>query len=152
MEMWLFDSRHGFNESFSCDLTSSTLFQVLAENFCTLTASLITDTLGLIKPSAGQPDICRGLYQSAFSLENPQYTSYAPSAVIQSDQVTLSDCDTVTDPTNTCEVGIEIQFGSLAVNSMESIPGINQLDIWLNAGAIVGAVQFFAWFLGIFNA
>jgi hypothetical protein len=149
--MWVFDSRHGANESYSCDLTRSTLFPVLAENFCTLTANFITDALGLMKPSAGQPDICQGLYQSAFSLENPQYTSYAPSAVIQSDQVTLSDCDTVTDPTNTCDVGIEFQFASLAVSSMESVPGIDQLDIWLNAGAIVGAVQFFAWFLGIFN-
>jgi hypothetical protein len=36
------------------------------------------------------------------------------------------------------------------VSSLKSIPRMDRLIIWLNAGAIVSGIQFFGWFLGIF--
>ena len=41
---------------------------------------------------------------------------------------------------------VGLAYANQFVISQETRPGIGYLDIWLNAGAIVGSVQFFAWF------
>jgi hypothetical protein len=51
-----------------------------------------------------------------------------------------------------CNSEFRFLFNSYVINTMESMPGISKLDIWTNAGAIVGAVQFFGWFFTIFNS
>jgi hypothetical protein len=51
-----------------------------------------------------------------------------------------------------CNSEFRFLFNSYVINTMESMPGISKLGIWMNAGAIVGAVQFFGWFLTIFNS
>jgi hypothetical protein len=51
-----------------------------------------------------------------------------------------------------CNSEFRFLFNSYVINTMESIPGIQKGEIWMNAGAIVGAVQFFVWFLTIFNS
>ena len=38
-------------------------------------------------------------------------------------------------------------FNSKLVRTTETLLGISNLYIWINAGAIVGAVQFFGWIL-----
>jgi hypothetical protein len=150
--VYFFDPRLDFDESRQCDLSTATAIKILSSNSFTLTAMLTTDTLGLIKApalKAANQSSCADFYRKAFALD-PPYTSYAHITSTGGGYV-LSDCDTASGPSNKCSQMISFQFGSLAASTLESVPGIDQLDIWLNAGAIVGAVQFFAWFLGIFN-
>ena len=111
-----------------------------------------TDTLGLIKVpalKAANQISCADFYKKAFALD-PPYTSYAQTTFTGGEYV-LSECDTASGPSNQCPQTISFEFGSLAASTLESVPGNEQLDVWLNAGAIIGAIQFFDWFLGIFN-
>ena len=147
--VYLFDSRLDFEESRLCDLTTSTAVGLADGNTFLLTASLTTDTLGLIEaPTTRAADhTCASFYRTAFALD-PPYTSYAQS--VQDNYIEVQG-DIPHMLTTIYSVVISFRFASLSASTMESVPGIDQLDIWLNAGAIVGAVQFLACFLGIFN-
>jgi hypothetical protein len=110
---------------------------------------LTTDTLGLIKPPNAY-GLSGDFYKRAFALD-PPYTTYYTQATSIVTGPSAQLCNSTTGPYIGCPTVMTFKFGSLAASTMTSIPGNEKLDIWLNAGAIVGAVQFFAWFLGIFN-
>lgn len=57
---------------------------------------------------------------------------------------------TVLPPGPECRGGFGLTYSSQFVTTQVSVPGKSQQDIWIDCGAIVGAVQFFAWFLFVF--
>ena len=60
----------------------------------------------------------------------------------------LEDCDIAREGNEDARCGMDVglAYANQFVISQETRPGIGYLDIWLNAGAIIGSVQFFAWF------
>ena len=54
-------------------------------------------------------------------------------------------CDTNLDPTAQCVMQSILRVDKPVIEGMESVPGVERADIWLNIAAIVGGVQFFYW-------
>jgi hypothetical protein len=153
-EVVFFDSRLGLLETVQCDLDTFASVDSLSSPTFTVTPRLTTDTLGLIKipiQKRTSHNSCPDVYRSAFSTD-PPYTSYAQASSLYGTGHVLNNC-TSTSANNPKGWLATMTFSwrSLAAKTMESVPGNEELDIWLNAGAIVGAVQLFAWFLGMFN-
>lgn len=49
-----------------------------------------------------------------------------------------------------CTGGWSVQYGTQFITTQVSRPGKSKQDMWIDAGAIVGAVQFFCWFLLVY--
>lgn len=115
-------------------------------NSYSILANYITDTLHSVQAPRGSPDYCRdvfhdklsqrnfSLYDMRLSASSPNYPSYR------------NDCDIVTNPDARCQLQINLSYGSQFVLTRQSAHSISKLEIWLNISAIVGAIQFFAWF------
>ena len=109
----------------------------------TLTLEHITDSRGLLGAEMGIFPFSDLLIDPTSPFHLYEYTTTAvpdPSGV---------QCDISKTTPDICLESVSITFDSQLVRSTTSVPGISQLDIWLNAGAIVGGVQFFAWLLGL---
>ena len=57
-------------------------------------------------------------------------------------------CDSSANSDATCTSQALLRYGTRVVRAMESKRGMGKVDILVNEGAIVGAIQFFAWILG----
>lgn len=57
------------------------------------------------------------------------------------------DCDVAKNASAQCPLQINLNYGSQFVLTRTSAHSVSKLEIWLNIGAIVGAIQFFAWFI-----
>lgn len=139
-----FDPQLDLADAFSCSMAFSLNFQSPQTVSFYVEAQRISDKLGLLQAPA-YPEMCAGLYKRSLSRTSP-YLAYTASLSTYSSNVT----DLCGDSSN-CHNQAFIQFKSSTVNSLTSVHGITKLEIVLNAGAIVGAVQFFTWFLGIFG-
>jgi hypothetical protein len=62
----------------------------------------------------------------------------------------VQECDLANDPEAICAGGVVLTYDSQFVTTQTSVPGRSRQEIWIDCGAIVGAVQFFAWFLLVF--
>jgi hypothetical protein len=54
------------------------------------------------------------------------------------------------DPSDECQCTAMLGYSSQFTTVQKSVPGKSRQDIWIDCGAIVGAVQFFAWFMIVF--
>jgi hypothetical protein len=97
------------------------------------------------------PETCAKFFASTLSKEDEPYLSYSfhLSTMALSD---ISLCDTNNSATASCVSQAIIRFGSHAVNEIESKHSMEKTDILINEGAIVGAIQFFAWFFAILSS
>lgn len=143
LQVAIFDPRINLTDAVNCGLVQLVQVPHAATNIFYITAEQITDTLGMIVPPPTEG--CAALYKEALSQEASPYMSFAVSISSEyggNSSVCKSDA---------CVSTAVFSYASHVVHTMTSKHGIDQLTIWLNCGAIVGAVQFFAWFLGIFN-
>lgn len=143
MEVAFFDPRINLTDAVACGLVQMVQVPHAATNIFYITAERITDTLGMIVPPATER--CTALYKEALSQEASPYMSFGFSLSSEyggNSSVCKSDA---------CVSTAMFSYASHVVHTMVSKHGIDQLTIWLNCSAIVGAVQFFAWFFGIFN-
>ena len=107
----------------------------------------ITDDIGIFEPPTQD---CTRFYRKTLSVSGSPYRSYSLNTFNEVNY-DASTCASEKDGSGSCTSTVSLIIGSKIVNTIESTHGIDGLTIWLNAGAIVGGVQFFAWFLGIFN-
>ena len=56
-------------------------------------------------------------------------------------------CHNINASYRQCSVSLSFLIGSNLMRTTESRPGVTHLEIFINAGAIVGGVQFFTWLL-----
>lgn len=95
------------------------------------------------------PDLnqsCADYFTRALANPRPPYTLYSPS--VSSTHYTTNTCDVSIYPDGEeCYTLMAVHFATNFVQTTQTVHGISKLDIWLNIGAIVGAVQFFAYFL-----
>lgn len=113
-----------------------------------MTAERILDTLEMIH-GPQFPARCAAFYKNSLSLPGLPYMSFGFS--ISTEKVVTNISTSKLCSSDICVAEMELSYASHTVRTMESTPGIDKPTIWLNCSAIVGAVQFFAWFLGIFN-
>jgi len=131
-----------------CGLIAFTEMPAMGSTTFTMSATNITDTLGMISPPTNEI-VCQNYYREVLSYENPPYTAY--TFHMASMPVTdLSVCDISVNPGNKCLSQVILRYGTRAVSSMESKPGIEKQQILIDEGAIVGAIQFFMWFLSLY--
>jgi hypothetical protein len=145
----LFDPRVDLGSALDCGLVALTEIPALASNTFTITANYISDTLQMVH-SSGDQTACKEFYAKTLALKEPPYTSYAFHL---GSMTTLAPntCDTAIAATASCVSQVILRFGTHIVSKMESRHGMDKIDILLFEGAVVGAIQFFAWFIGIFT-
>ena len=94
---------------------------------------------------------CVAMYKEALSQEAAPYMAFGFSISTEASGASDSGNDSSVCVKDACVSTATFGYASNVVHTLESRHGIDRLTIWLNCGAIVGAVQFFAWFLGIFS-
>jgi hypothetical protein len=146
LNLAFFDPRYNLTNQLACGLVQLINVQPVSSNIFYVTAEQITDTLGMINAPTS-PKQCKEFFSNTLSRDDSQYLSYSASLSPVSNQ-DVSTCDS---SGQVCQAVATLNYPSNIVNTIASTHSIDQLTIWLNAGAIVGGVQFFAWFLGIFN-
>lgn len=145
----LFDPRIDLAKGLRCGLVSLTEIPALASNTFTITAETILDTLEVIQSAEAQPE-CISFYTTTLAMTNPPYTAYFFNLA----SVPLSDpslCDSSANVEAICTSQALLRYGTRVVRAMKSKRGMGKVDILVNEGAIVGAIQFFAWILGLFS-
>jgi hypothetical protein len=144
-----FDPRMSLDTLLDCGLVSLPIVPASAEYSMSLTASYITDTYNLIT-RPGQSTACVTASKALFDNDEFPYISYSLSVVSSSIN---TDCQLLENGTITsCVFSAIINYGSQTVQTTTSTPGISKLSIVVNAGALVGGVQFLTWFLAMFAA
>jgi hypothetical protein len=145
----IYDSRIPLDIAIDCGLVGLTEIPALGSNSFTILASRTTDRLGMMEPPP-EPAGCMKLYTDTFTMSGPPYTSY--DFHLSSTGVhDPSSCDADISANNTCFSQAIIRYGTHSVTTRESAPGIEKIQILTDEGAIVGAVQFFLYFLGVFS-
>ena len=115
----------------------------------------VADTFGLAAPWGGDPE-CSSVLQPLMSDPDDPLLWYTVLDRTSSPSLTNSEASSLCDYTSngtdqSCLTSVRFTFGNIILSTSTSEPGISKLEIFLNLGAIVGAVQFFVWFLTIFN-
>lgn len=137
----------------TCGFVSYQTSPMLTDADISLTMETLHDELNSIgstfaslsEPYQYLPGCELGL-RELLSAQEPFYSLYTAS-ITSSDSNLNCNTAAVSDQHMCHFVYITLSFGSRIVRTTQTKPGISKQDIWLNAGAIVGAVQFFAWLL-----
>jgi hypothetical protein len=144
-----FDPRMSLDTLSDCGLVSLPIVPGSAEYSMSLTASYTTDTYNLIT-RPGQSNPCVTASEALFDNDEFPYISYSLSVV--SSRINTG-CELLENGTITsCVFSAIINYGTQTVQTTTSTPGISKLNIVVNAGALVGGVQFLTWFLTMFAA
>ena len=140
----MYDARlRDLGVAIDCGLVALTEIPALASNTLTFSSSYLKDERNLINLDEAS-DICRQVYQEAFELESPFYTVYS-FHVASMPIANTTACDVSLSSSASCMMQNILRSEKPIVQSMESVPGVEVKDIWLNVAAIVGGVQFLAW-------
>lgn len=146
----LYDPQVNLSTALHCGLVAFTEMPAMGLHTFTFTAETLIDELSIVKPPEDDSD-CEIFYKKTLSLQNPPYTfySYHLASLPIAD---LRPCDTNASTDAWCTSQVLLQYGSYVVSGMETKHKMEKIDILILEGAIVGAIQFFMWFLGIFTA
>lgn len=141
-----FDDRLNPHQIDVCNFASMPLISAPAQYSITTTAMRVLDKHNLTNWAAGRPACNRTVYDIFYNRSKPLslYSLSVDSSTVYTD-CEAQDADG--DGTNKCQFFAEFSLGSQLVQSSHSAPGATKLSIVVNAGAIVGGVQFLMWFL-----
>lgn len=113
--------------------------------------SQLSDPRRKMQPPASTNGLCDRVYNDLLPNADPplsifdlSLTSTAPTADF------AQDCNVVVNANASCLGSTQLIYGTQFVTTQRSIPGKSMQDIWIDCGAIVGAVQFFAWFMYVY--
>ena len=115
-----------------------------------LTMENLHDELNFISTTFADqyPPDCEPGLRKLLSAQEPFYSLYTASITSSASIPNeITGCHISKYQHGCAIVDIRLSFASRIVRTTETKPGISKQDIWLNAGAIVGAIQFFAWLL-----
>lgn len=151
MTQAFFDSKMSLYTVRDCGLTGLPTRPSVASYAVSLRAAYTTDSYGLI---SGTKTTTTCEEQSEVLLSDTifpyvSYTSDLDTSIVEA----WDNCDEQQIGEGTayaCAFNMTMRYETQMIQSMTSVPGISKLDILLNAGSIVGGIQFFAWFLAMF--
>ena len=153
--IYIFDLRMTLDDINDCGMIGSQRIPILSDTALSLTLEHIHDSLGVLLPQPFPSDSVDSIIPlgsecsvgfNLYSATDPPVSAYTGS-INSTPLLNASECDLAKDFQRPCLVSATLSFSSQIVRTTESVPGISQLDIWINVGAIVGAVQFFGWIL-----
>ena len=159
--MWLFDPRVTYDEWSDCELgIDAQLFPLYESTSIEVTAEHITDHLGYITSpyNPTSPDRCTRSFRRLLSSSNPPYSTYTftakpgslPPGSFQPEPLNSNSSVNVNGSSQGSQsiiVHFDISFHTLVVRTTTTASELPKLQIWLQAAAIVGAIQFFAMIL-----
>lgn len=146
-----FDPRLTISEVARCSIVQISLVNAFAQNNFLMTVSLLKDSRKkMVRPAAMDPS-CEHAYR-LLETADPPIANY--DLRLTASQTTNNDfserCRVGQTPDQTCRGGFSLIYSNQFITTQVSVPGKSQQDIWIDAAAITGAVQFFAWFLFVF--
>ena len=147
----MYDSRIAPNlsKAINCGLVTLTEVPALASNTFTFGVAQITDGYRMIDYTGSTSDgttgttDCTDFHKWAYTLD-PPYNSYSFHIASMPISNTTA-CDSTYNTSAVCVMQNIIRSERPIIQSMESAPGVETKDIWLDVAAIVGGVQFIAW-------
>lgn len=146
----LYDPRIDVTKALHCGLIAFTEIPAMGSNTFTIFAETIKDTLGYVKPEKSNDDAdCEKFYTQVLSMDNSPYTSYTFN-LASLPTTNMKYCDLNGNASASCVSQVLIRYGSRVVRAMESKRGRSSLEILVDEGAIVGGIQFFLWFFGLY--
>ena len=151
MLMAAFDPRLTLREVMLCGIVQTSPVNAFAQNNMLMSVSTLSDPRRkMVRPSTIEP-ACERVYGLLETASPPiaQYDLRVTSS--QSTTTNFSqECKAGEVPGLTCLGGFVLAYSSQFITTQVSMPGKSKEDIWIDCGAIVGAVQFFSWFLLVF--
>lgn len=148
LEMALFDPRISITDMASCGLVPWTPITPFSYSYMSMSTMHIFDRLRTIRAPAALPDKCTTMYRDLMSQKDPRFNFYEERLTggLPSVRDYTTDCDVAANPNASCSTTVSFEYGNQFVLSRMTQRGTSILNIWTTAGALVGAVQFFAWF------
>lgn len=147
-----FDPNMNMSKAFECSMLKVLTLPVFATNYASLELTDMQDSYDLLDLSGNRSrnnNNCSDLRSAIFS-DTDQYLSWS-SGISAMPRLDLNSCDIAIYGDNArCAMQVGLSYSSQLVNIAKTEPGIEKLTIWLNAGAVVGGVQFLFWFFAIF--
>lgn len=134
-----------------CGLVGLATLPVFATTYVDLQLTETQDPWELLHDPT-RPVVCAEAHSKLVAKSTDPYRSWswALNAMSLTD---VNTCDVATHGDGAiCRTTAAISYSTKMKISASSGPGISVLDIWINAGSIVGGVQFFFWFLTLFSA
>lgn len=147
-----YDSRLTIEEVVLCNLVQVQTPLAFASNMYLLSMSQISDPQRKMAPPEDYDPACERVYNDLLPHADPPLTIFdlsLMSSVPTSSNIT-EDCNIGIDPSASCLTLAAVTYGTQFVTTQRSVPGKSKQDIWIDCGAIVGAVQFFVWFAVVF--
>jgi len=147
-----YDHRLSLREAMLCSVVQSYVVSAFASNTFTLSVSRISDRQQKMSPPEHLDSLCDHVYQDLLPTADPPMATFelALSSSVTSAPNFAEDCDIIANSSASCRNTVQFIYGTQFVNMQTSVPGKSKQDIWIDCGAIVGAVQFFAWFMYVF--
>lgn len=148
----IFDARIPVSAILECGLVQPPAVSAFTDNTVLLSMTQITDPYRIISPAGDAPAFCEDIYQKVMSDENRPLTLFNSGLTSSSPVVDnyREDCNVASNSSLVCRSSVTMVYGSQFVQRQRSIPGRSKQSIWIDIGAIVGAVQFFTWLVMIF--
>ncbi len=145
-----FDPRMNLSAAWYCGLIGTPYLPAFASTFASVQLTYMEDDHHLL--SFNRSDECVGARKALFPQKHKpnKAWSWALNAMPRSN---LTNCDVESYGANAaCASQVVISYSSQVATYTRSKPGISRIAIWLNAGGVIGGVQFFFWFLAMFSA
>lgn len=146
-----FDPRLSVREIILCATVPAYTINAFAQTTFAMSVSQISDPrLKMVRPRNRDP-ICGNVYDM-LSYADPPISMFdlTLSSSVQVLNNFTEECNVDGDVGPLCLGGVLYTYGSQTITTQISVPGKSKQDIWIDCGAIVGAIQFFAWFLLVF--
>lgn len=133
-------------DSINCGLIGLTEIPALASTTFGITTTYIKDTRRLMTLTDNSKN-CQKTYDTILKPHDyATYTFHSASMPINN----VSACDSSADASASCIMQVIMRFDKHIVEKLKSGPGVEWYEIWLNYAALVGAIQFVAWFFTVF--
>ena len=150
--MAAYDPRLTLEEAMYCNIVQPSTPLAFESVTYLMSVSQISDRRGKMQLPDPYDPICERVYTDLLPNADPPLTIFDLS--LMSSAPTTSDiagnCDIANAPNASCLSVVSFSYGSQFVTNQRSVPGKSKQGIWIDCAAIVGAVQFFAWFLYTF--
>lgn len=150
MSIVAFDPRLQIDDILRCGIQQQKVVNTFAQVYFSITASRMSDTFNTITAPNEFQSNCTQTFRNLVSDPVSPFTMYdmaLTGSVSTTNGSYVQDCDVAINPSARCLSEVSLNYGSQVISNRRTGPSIEKLDIWLNAGAVVGAVQFLTWFL-----
>lgn len=137
------------SQALECGLLSSPSLYAFGTNRVNMHLTQMQDRADMFTVPS-RKDSCKGARTAVFPKPETVYSAWSWTTNSRASSNT-GYCDIAKNFTGPCMCTTVLSYDSQMMQSIKSNPGTSRLNVWLNAGSIIGGVQFFFWFLTIFK-